>query len=260
MKTIDLTGKVAVVTGGTGQLGRTMVRSLAECGADVAICYSSQKDFANELQSEVQQTYGRKALALYADVTNLDSVMKMKNAVNETLGVADIIVNNAVIQMQWETVLDQPLEDYESQYRSCILHSVIMAKAFVPDMIKRNYGRVIGTNTECTMQMFPYQSAYVSGKRGMDGVYKVLAREVGQYGITVNQVAPGWTISDNCRETDGSESNLRQDFPYIERVPMKRRGTDEDIANAVCFLASDLAAFITGVYLPVCGGNVMPCI
>ena len=94
----------------------------------------------------------------------------------------------------------------------------------------------------------------------MDGVYKVLAKEVGQYGITVNQVAPGWIITDNCRETDGTEANIVQDFPYIDRVPLKRRGTEADIANAVCFLASDLAGFITGVYLPVAGGNVMPCI
>ena len=94
----------------------------------------------------------------------------------------------------------------------------------------------------------------------MDGVYKSLAREIGEYGITVNEVAPGWTISDNCRETDGTERNLRQDFNYISRIPLGRRGTDQDIANAVCFFASDMAAFITGVYLPVSGGNVMPCI
>ena len=135
-----------------------------------------------------------------------------------------------------------------------------MAKAFVPDMIDRNYGRVIGINTECAMQMFEFQSAYVAGKRGMDGVYKSLAKEVGKNNITVNQVAPGWMISDRFRDADGSETNLGQDYAYIDRVPMGRRGTDLDIANAVCFLASDLAGFITGVYFPVCGGNVMPCI
>jgi 3-oxoacyl-[acyl-carrier protein] reductase len=135
-----------------------------------------------------------------------------------------------------------------------------MAKAFVPAMKEQRFGRIIGINTECAMQMFPNQSAYVSGKRGMDGVYRVLAREVGEFNITVNQVAPGWTISDNCRDADPSEKNISQDFVYIDRVPMKKRATDEDIANSVCFLASDLAAAITGVYLPVCGGNVMPCI
>ncbi|MCL2035729.1 MAG: SDR family oxidoreductase [Oscillospiraceae bacterium] len=135
-----------------------------------------------------------------------------------------------------------------------------MAKAFVPDMIAKNYGRVIAINTECAMQMFPYQSAYVAGKRGMDGFYKVLAREVGEHNITVNQVAPGWIISDRFRDADGTEKNHGQDFQYIGRVPMKRRGTDDEVADAVCFLASNLAGFITGAYLPVCGGNVMPSI
>jgi 3-oxoacyl-[acyl-carrier protein] reductase len=88
-------------------------------------------------------------------------------------------------------------------------------------------------------------------------VLRTLAREVGPYNITVNQIAPGWTISDGCRDHDGSESNINQMFPYIERVPMRRRGTDMETANAVCFLASDLASFITGAFLPVTGGNVM---
>lgn len=104
------------------------------------------------------------------------------------------------------------------------------------------------------MQMFPTQSAYASGKRGMDGVLKVLAKEVGEHQITVNQVAPGWMISDRFRE------NPVDDSEYAAKVPLRRRGSDEDIANAVAFLASDLAGFITGVYLPVCGGNEMPCI
>jgi 3-oxoacyl-[acyl-carrier protein] reductase len=258
---IDLKNKVVVVTGGTGELGRTMIRSLAKCGANVAICYYSKINFALELKDEIERENGIKAITVYVDITKLDSIMAMKREVLKSLGAADIIVNNAVIQInEWTSVLEQAPQDYESQFNSCIMHNVYMAKAFVPDMIKQNYGRVIGINTECSMQNFISQSAYVSGKRGMDGVLRVLAKEVGQYNITVNQVAPGWTISDGCRSTDGSEKNINQDYPYIERVPMKRRGTDIEIANAVCFLASDLAGFITGVYLPVCGGNVMPCI
>ena len=92
----------------------------------------------------------------------------------------------------------------------------------------------------------------------MDVVLRVLANEVGEFNITVNQVAPGWTISDSCRNPDSTEKNVNQDFAYTDRVPMKRRGTDREIANAVCFLASDLASFISGVFLPVCGGNIMP--
>jgi 3-oxoacyl-[acyl-carrier protein] reductase len=260
MRTIDLKGKVALVTGGAGQLGRAMVRGLAECGADVVICYYSQEAFAYQLQREIEAGCGSRALAVQADVTDLASILAMKEKVSQHLGTVDILVNNAVVQYPWKTVLEQDLEHYESQFRSSVLQSVCMAKAFVPDMKKQRYGRIIGINTECTMQMFPYQSAYISGKRGMDGVYRVLAREVGEYQITVNQVAPGWTISDSCRNPDGTEKNTGQDFPYTDKIPLKKRATDEDIANAVCFLASDLAGSITGVYLPVCGGNVMPCI
>ena len=251
---IDLTGKIAVVTGGTGQLGRTMVRTLARCGADVAINYSKSKEKAEELQAELI-AMGRKAFAVQADITNLDSVLAMRDQITNTLGAPDIIVNNAVIQYGWTSVLEQAPEDYTGQFESCVLHNVFMAKAFVPAMIEKKWGRVVGINTECAMQNFASQSAYVSGKRGMDGVLRVLAKEVGAHQITVNQVAPGWTISDRDRAA-GTEVN----DGYSANVPLKRRGTDQDIANAVAFLASDLAGYITGAYLPVCGGNVMPTI
>ncbi len=260
MMSIDLTNKVAVVTGGAGQLGRAMVRGLAECGANVMICYYSQADFANELKNEVQDKYGIRALSVKVDVTEMDSILAMKEFVNKELGVVDIIVNNAIIQYEWKTILEQDKEAYESQFKSSVLHGVFMAQAFVPDMKKQRYGRVIGINTECTMQMLPYQSAYVSGKRGMDGIYRILAKEIGEYNITVNQVAPGWTISENTGEVNGTEKNDKQDYPYISTVPLKGRPTDTDIANCVCFLASDLAKYISGVYLPVCGGNIMPCV
>jgi 3-oxoacyl-[acyl-carrier protein] reductase len=260
MKALDLRGKTAVVTGGTSQIGRGIVRGLAQCGANVAISYLTQQAYAESLKKEIEADWGISATTCRADITNIDSVKAMKAHINEALGAVDIVVNNAVIEYEWKSILEQDIEDFNSQYQSCVLQAVVMSKAFVPDMIARSYGRVIAINTECSMQMLPYQSAYVAGKRGMDGIYKVLAKEVGQYGITVNQVAPGWIITDKCRDADGTEANIMQDFPYIDRVPMKRRGTEADIADAVCFLASDLAGFITGVFLPVAGGNVMPCI
>jgi len=251
---IDLTGKIALVTGATGQLGRVMVRTLAECGADVVIHYLKNKEMAEALCREVM-SLGRKALIVQADITDYNSVMQMKDIVVNSLGAPDIVVDNAVIQYNWTTVLKQPLEDYESQFRSCVMQNVIMAKAFIPYMIEKKYGRFIGINTECSMQNFPTQSAYVAGKRGMDGIFRILAKEVGEHQITVNQVAPGWTISDRDREA-GTERSAE----YDAKVPLKRRGTDQVIANVVAFLASDLASYITGAYIPVCGGNVMPAI
>ena len=260
MKKLDLSGRTAIVTGGAGQLGRAMCRGLADCGANVVVCYHSQAAFAENLRHELEETYKVRAMAVKADITSLDSILAMKNQVNQVLGHVDILVNNAIIAHEWKKILDQDVANYESQFRSTVLQAVLMAKAFAPDMIAHKHGRIIGINTECAMQMLPYQSAYVSGKRGMDGIYKILAKEIGMHGITVNEVAPGWTVSDNCRDYDGTEANLKQDFPYISTVPLNRRGSDAEVADAVCFLASDLASFISGVYLPVCGGNVMPCI
>lgn len=249
---IDLSNKVAVITGGSGALGRVMVRTLAEAGADIAICYYRDAESAHGLQAEITAK-GVRATVVQADVTNQDSINTMCDAVVNTLGAADIIVNNAVIQYNWTSVLEQSPEDYESQFQSCVLHNVYMAQAFVPAMIEAEWGRVISINTECSMQNFAGQSAYTSGKRGMDGVLRVLAKEVGAHGITVNQVAPGWTISEKSVASESDEH-------YWSKVPMQRRGTAQEIANVVLFLASDLASYVTGAYIPVCGGNVMPTI
>jgi 3-oxoacyl-[acyl-carrier protein] reductase len=254
MLQIDLTGKIAIVTGGAGQLGRVMVRTLADCGADVAIHYRSSEAKARELQSEVE-AMGCRALLVQGDITLENDVMAMRDTVVEKLGAPQIVVTNAVIQYSWTTILNQPLEDFESQFRSCVLQNVLMTKAFIPAMVEAKYGRYVGINTECAAQVLPGQAAYVSGKRGMDGLLRCLAKEVGPHGVTVNQVAPGWTISDNDRAAGGDRDASGN---YSKNVPMKRRGTDQEIANAVAFLASDLSAYVTGLYLPVCGGAVMP--
>lgn len=245
---IDLTGRVALVTGATGELGRVIARTLTGCGARVAIHYHQAADRAGALQQELPGSH-----IFQADITKKAEIDQMRDAVKAQLGAPDIIVTNAVIQYQWTKVLEQSPSDYRSQFESCVLQNVLMAQAFIPDMIARNHGRVIAINTECAMQNAPSQSAYVSGKRGMDGVLRVLAREVGEHGITVNQVAPGWMVSETRPATGRPDS-------YRENIPLKKWGTDQDVANAVAFLASDLAGYISGIYLPVCGGNAMPAI
>ncbi len=250
MLNIDLSGRVAFVTGATGELGRVMVRTLAAAGADVAIHYHGNRTKAEELAVECERK-GVRTCVVQADVTCKDDIGAARATVTTALGAPGIIVNNAVIQYGWTSVLEQAEADYESQFRSCVMQNVLMAKAFVPGMKQQGWGRVIGINTECTMQCWPSQSAYVSGKAGMDRVLRVLAKEIGEFGITVNQVAPGWTLSENRTDEETPEW-------YLDKVPLKRRGTDQEIANAVAFLASDLASFITGVYLPVSGGTVMP--
>lgn len=248
---IDLSGRVAVVTGAAGELGRVTARTLAQCGASVAIGYHKSKEKAHALRDELRDK-GARATAVQVDVGCEASVNAMRDIVVAQLGDAGIIVNNAVGGYDWKTLLDQPVQDFEGQFRTNIMQNVLMAKAFVPGMIRARWGRVIAISTECAVSAGAGTGAYVAGKRGMDGVLRVLAKEVGEHNITVNQVAPGWMISDRVRES-GTERNEA----YEKLVPLRRRGEDQDIANAVAFLASDLASFISGAFLPVCGGNVM---
>jgi 3-oxoacyl-[acyl-carrier protein] reductase len=251
---INLAGRVCVVTGASGELGRVISRTLACAGAALALHYHQDEKRAAALLAELRSA-GATAILVQADVTSLESVEAMRDAVAAQLGPAAVIINNAVIQYQWAPVLEQPADDFVSQFDSCVMHNVHMVKAFVPDMIKQGQGRVIGVNTECAMQCFQTQAAYASAKRGMDGLLRVLARELGPHQITVNQVAPGWMISERDRSA-GTERRPE----YEAELPLRRRGSDQDVANAVAFLASDLAGFITGAFLPVCGGNVMPAI
>lgn len=253
MLSIDFTGKTVLVTGGTGQLGRVMCETFADCGADVIIHYNSNEQKAHELEEKIK-AMGRRTIAVRADITDFDSVMEMK-AVAEGFKMPDIIVNNAVIQYAWKPLLEQDIADYYSQFESCIMQNVYMAKAFAPHMKEQKYGRIIAINTECSALAEENCSAYTGAKRGLDGVVRCLAKELGPYNITVNQVAPGWTISERDRENGTEKQNA-----YDSTVPLKRRGTDKEIANMVAFLASDLASFTTGSYISVNGGRVMPAI
>ena len=253
MLTIDLTGKVALVTGASGELGRVISRTLADCGAAVAVHYYRGEARARTVVDGIADAGGT-AMTVQADVADRTSVEAMREAVTARLGAPDIIVNNAVQQYRWTPLLEQDPADFESQYRTSILHNVLMAQVFAPAMIQRRWGRIIATNTECTMQCGPTMSAYASGKGGQDRLLRVLAREIGEHQITVNQVAPGWMISDKYR------SEPADDAGYRAGVPLRRRGEDQDIANTVAYLASELAGFISGAYIPVCGGNVMPCV
>ena len=249
---IDLSGKIALVTGASSDLGKVMAVVLAQSGADVALHYHHNRERAEKVGAEIT-ALGRRFCLVTGDVSDETSVKAMKEVIVKELGSPDIVVTNANNANPWKLILEQSIENYEGQFRSCVVQNVLMAQAFAPAMIEKKWGRFIAISTECVMQVIPTQSTYVAGKKGMDGMLRVLAKEIGMHGITVNQVAPGWTISERDRVA-GAEKQEH----YDKNVPLRRRGEDTEIAHAVAFLASDLAAFITGVYLPVCGGNVMP--
>ncbi len=252
MLNLDMKGRTVIITGGTGQLGRVISKTFAECNADVIIHYHSNEAKAIELQNEIK-AMGRECYIVKGDVTDFDSVKSMAEDIEKNFKMPDILINNAVIQYVWKSVFEQDIKDYYSQFESCTMHTVHMVKCFLPHMVENNWGRIIVTNSECAQMAEPGCSAYTGAKRNLDGVVRVLAKEVGEHNITVNQVAPGWTISENDR-INGTEKQEA----YDSTVPLKRRGTDQEIANMMAFLASDLASFTTGAYIPVCGGRIMP--
>lgn len=254
MLNIDLRGRTALVTGASGELGRVIARTLAECGADIAVHYNGSRERAEQTAQTVR-ALGRRACVVQADITDLESVRAMHDTIGAELGTVSLIVANAVIQYKWTTILEQDLSDFQSQFDSCAMQTVYLAKAFVPDMIAQHYGRIVAVNTECAALAEYGVGAYTAGKRALDGIVRVLAKEVGGENITVNQVAPGWTISERDR------TNHTEAAPDYDRtVPLGHRGTDQDIANMTAFLLSDLAGFTTGAYIPVSGGRVMPAI
>jgi len=249
---LDFSDQVCLITGASGELGRVMARTFARGGASIAVHYNHGEERARALVQELE-AQGAKAQAFQADVCNYESLQAMGKAIKASLGSPDIVIANAVIQYAWKPVLEQDIKDYFSQFESCVMQSVYLAKVFLPDMCAKGKGRYVAINTECSMQTFETQSAYAAGKKGLDALVRTLAKEVGPQGVTVNQVAPGWTVSERDRK-EGTEVQEA----YAKSVPLRRRGTDQEVANAVAFLASDLSSFITGVYLPVCGGNVIP--
>ncbi len=254
MLTIDLSGRIALVTGASGELGRVIAKTLAQCGADVVLHYCRSREGAQRAARDVEAA-GRRAFLVQCDITDMQQVQAMQNTVASEFGKVSLLVANAVIQYAWKPILEQPLADFQSQFDSCAMQTVHLAKAFMPDMIEAGYGRMVAINTECAAMAEPGVGAYTAGKRALDGIVRCLAKEVGCHGITVNQVAPGWTISERDRV------NHTESAPdYDASVPLKRRGTDAEIAQMTAFLLSDLASFTTGAYIPVSGGRVMPAI
>src|SRR6188472_3967194 len=163
MLKIDLSGKLALLTGASGQLGRVMARTLAECGADLVLHYHQDRAGIERVEEEVRGL-GRSALSVQADIGTRAGVQHIVDVAHK-LGDPDILVINAVQQIHpWSSVLEESIDDYESQFRTCVLQTVYLVQAFVPALQRKGWGRVIGINTECTMQMFETQSAYVAGK------------------------------------------------------------------------------------------------
>ena len=242
--------RVAVVTGGAQSIGRAVVDRLAKAGVDIVIA-DIQLEKAQASAKEVAAATGRKAIALQADVSSTQSAAGMIEKALAEMGRIDILVNNAGLtrdnlimrmdEADWDLVLNINLKGVFN-----------CSKAVIRPMMKQRYGRIVNVTSVSGIAGQAGQTNYSASKAGLIGFTRALAREVGSRGITVNAVAPGFVPTDLTKDlpADFKEASLKS-------IPLGRWGTPQEIANAVAFLASDDASYITGHVLSVDGGIVM---
>jgi 3-oxoacyl-[acyl-carrier protein] reductase len=267
---IDLSGRVALVTGGSRGLGRADALTLARAGADVVVAdllvesqLSEETDRYGALATVARQQglvhteetvrdiegMGRRAFAVRCDVTNRDEVdAAVARAVAE-LGSVDILVNNAGTLDHAAQFQHQSPELWERDLRVNLTGAFNCAQAVWPHMRERRWGRVVNmASVAGTLGGFG-QASYSTTKAGLLGLTRTLAMEGARYGITCNAIVPG-VISTEAFNMANSEMNER----IVNRTALKRPGEPQEIANAIAFLCSDLAAYITGIELNVSGG------
>lgn len=249
--THDLRGKTALVTGASRGLGAAIACKLAACGARTAInCFGSPQK-ATRVRDQIRQAGGT-AEVFQADVRDESAIANLIAQVTKAFGPIDILVLNAtgpqpfikLEELTWRHCLDQ-LEFF-------VKSPLLLAKAVLPSMKERRSGRIINIGSEVFERGVPEFSNYVSAKGAQLGLTRSWAMELAPWQITVNHVAPGW-IPTERHAGDSQESK----DAYAAAVPMKHMGEPNDIAEAVAYLASDGARFVTGQKLSVNGGNTL---
>ena len=245
--------KIALVTGASRGIGRAIAIGMAKRGFDVAINdIERQKDALQEVAQEIEAT-GRRALIVYADVSNKADVEAMVKKTADAFGRIDAIVNNAGIliasdvehlkEEHWDSVLDVNAKG-----------TFLVVQAVLPYMKQQKYGRIVNIASIGGKHGAPEQAHYSASKAAVMGFTRVLAQEVGTYGITANCICPGIILTDMGR-VNLDDLAVRQSWQ--EKTAMRRIGNPEDVVGPVAFLASDDAAFVTGQSLNVDGGIVL---
>jgi 3-oxoacyl-[acyl-carrier protein] reductase len=245
---LDLTGKVAIVTGASRGLGRGIAQMLASQGAFV-VC-AARGDNAAETTRDIQAAGGRAEMATL-EVTDRASIDALVAGVLERHSRIDILVNNAGITRD-QLMLRMKREDWDDVVATNLTAAFALTQAVLKPMIRQRSGRVIGISSVVGQMGNAGQANYAASKAGLIGFSKAVAREVASRQITVNVVAPGMIESDMTRalaeKTQGD---------WTSQIPLGRVGAAADVAAAVCFLASDEASYITGQVLAVNGGMYM---
>ncbi len=247
---MQLDGKVALVTGASRGIGRSIALMLAARGADIVINYAGNTEAAEQTKAEVE-ALGRKALVVKADVGDTVACEKMLEDVVAAMGKIDILVNNAGITR--DTLLMRMKEaDWDAVLTTNLKSVYNCTKAAIKYMMKARSGRIVNISSVVGAMGNAGQANYAAAKAGILGFTKAVAKETASRGITVNAVAPGFIATDMTAVlSDKVVDNLKAG------IPMGRLGAPEDIAKAVAFLVSDDAAYITGQTLHVNGGMYM---
>ena len=243
-------GKVALVTGGSRGIGRSIALRLAGAGAHVALC-ARNLEAVQSVGAEVEALGGR-ALVHRADVSQADQVQELVQAAQEALGGLDILINNAGITRDG-LLMRMSEEDWDQVMAINLKGAFNCSKAAVRPMVRARAGRIINITSVVGVQGNAGQANYAASKAGLIGLTKSLARELGSRNITVNAVAPG--LVPDTGMTSALPEQAQEHM--IAQVPLGRPGTCEEVAEAVLFLASERAAYITGQVLHVDGGMAM---
>lgn len=245
-----LGGKVALVTGASRGIGRAIALRLAGEGAKVAINYAGNTTKAEAVKAEIEQN-GGEAILVQADVADSSAVEAMVAKVTEAFGQIDILVNNAGITRDG-LLMRMKEEDFDAVVNTNLKGVFHCTKTVSKLMMKKRSGRIINMASVVGIMGNAGQTNYAAAKAGVIGFSKSAAKELAARGITVNVVAPGFIDTDMTAAMTDKAKELT-----LTGIPMKKMGTPEDVANAVLFLASDGASYITGQTVNVDGGMVM---
>ncbi|UNO44317.1 SDR family oxidoreductase [Streptomyces sp. MST-110588] len=249
---MPLAGKRFVVTGGSRGIGAAVVRLALAQGAEVAFSYHRSAEAARALCQEMRAAHpGQQCMALPAQVGDTAAVEEFTAAALECLGTLDVLVNNAGVTRD-ATFARMRREDWDEVVETNLGSMFNVTRPLVMPLVKRRGGAIVNLTSAVGLHGAPGQTSYAASKAGIIGFTKALAKEIGEFGITVNAVAPGFI------ETDMTAQIPPERMEYVKAlIPGHRLGTAEDVAHLVCFLASDHARYITGQVIEVSGGLLL---
>lgn len=247
---MSLEGKNALVTGSSRGIGRSIALELGKKGVNVAVNYAGNEQKAEEVVQELHDL-GVKAIKIRANVADEQDVKAMIKEVTKEFGRLDILVNNAGITKD-NLLMRMKVEEFDQVIETNLKGAFLCTKAVTRQMMKQRYGKIINIASIVGVSGNPGQANYVAAKAGLIGLTKSTAKELATRNILVNAVAPGFITTDMTNILTEEQKDA-----ILSQIPLEKLGEPEDIANVVCFLASDDAKYITGQTIHVDGGMVM---